>query len=243
MDAANRVGADAPSARVGAIVVAAGEGRRMGGVDKIFAPIMGQPLICYSIGTLNDSALVHDIVLVLSERNLQRGRRLVEARGWDKVRDVCLGGKLRQDSVRQGLERLADSEWVIVHDGARPLIDEDLIARGLDEARVTGSAIAAVPLTDTVKAVDSDLTVQETLLRQRLWAVQTPQIFRRQLLTDAHRRVSEPMTDDAAMVERTGGKVRIFMGSHRNIKITTLDGLTAAEALLRRRPISPWRGR
>ena len=230
-DGANAV----PHPAVGAIIVAAGESRRMGGVDKIFAPLMGGPMILHSLRAFHDFARVQEIVLVLSSGNLARGRRLVQEHGLQKVKAVCAGGQRRQDSVRQGLHRLSDCEWVIVHDGARPLIREDLIARGLSEAVRTGSAVPAVPVKDTIKTADDDLLAVETLQRDRLWAVHTPQVFRRHLLVDAHERVSEYVTDDASMVERIGRKVQIFMGDPHNIKVTTPEDLPVAEAILRSR--------
>ena len=235
MAGAHGANRDAPNSTVGAIVVAAGDSHRMVGVDKIFVPLMERPLISYSLQALHESPSVQDVILVLSPSNIERGRRLVRANGWDKVRDVCVGGQRRQDSVRNGLERLPDSEWVIVHDGARPFIDGDLIARGLREASWTGSAVPAVPLRDTVKTVDSDRIVTETLARDGLWAVQTPQVFRRHLLAEAHLRLSEGVTDDASMVEGIGGKVRIFIGDYHNIKVTTQEDLPIAEAILKRR--------
>ena len=219
----------------GAIIVAAGESRRMAGADKIFVPVLGRPVISYSLKVFHDSPEIDAIVLVLSSDNVDRGRQLLEANSWHKVIDVCVGGDRRQDSVRNGLERLPDVEWVIVHDGARPVIDSDMLATGLVEVRGTGAALAAIPVNDTIKAVDPDGLVQETLDRDRLWSAQTPQVFRRRHLVDAHRRVTEDVTDDAAMIERIGGTARIFMGSRHNIKITTSEDLTVAEAILRSR--------
>ena len=221
--------------KVGAIVVAAGESKRMGDADKIFVPLMGQPLIAYSLKALHDSPQIAAIVVVISSHNIERGRQLVEANGWHKVIEVCVGGNLRQDSVRNGLERLADADWIIVHDGARPFIDEDMIARGLVEAANTGAATAAVPVKDTIKSVDSEMFVTHTVERNRLWSAQTPQVFRRQLLAEAHERVTDNVTDDASMVERIGGKVRLFMGSYSNIKVTTPEDLPMAEAILNAR--------
>ena len=229
------VPSNASHLKVGVIVVAAGESRRMEGVDKIFVPLMGRPLISYSLGAYHNSPQVEAIVLVLSPHNTKRGRRVVETNEWHKVRDVCVGGERRQDSVRHGVDRLADAEWIIVHDGARPFIDGDLIARGLAEAKHTGAAVAAVPVKDTIKSADAELFVTQTHHRDGLWAVQTPQVFHRQLLADAHERVSEEVSDDASMVELVGGKIRIFMGSYDNIKVTTPEDLTIAEAILRMR--------
>ena len=179
----------------GAIVVAAGESLRMAGVDKIFAPLMGRPLIAHSLSVINDSLHVSSIVLVLSSGTLDQGRRLAESNGWGKVKHVCVGGERRQDSVRLGLELLPESDWVIVHDGARPILDAAMIGTALEAAHPTGAAVAAVPVKDTIKLADADGVVTETLHRDRLWAAQTPQVFRRQLLAEAHRRITEDVTD------------------------------------------------
>ena len=224
-----------PPPDVGAIIVAAGASRRMGGVDKIFAPLLGQPLIYYSLKAFHDTPEVTSVVLMLSPDNIDLGRELVDESEWHKVKHVCPGGQRRQDSVRLGLDMLPDSEWIVVHDGGRPLIEATLISRGLEEARDTGSAVAAVPVVDTIKSADHRLLVTKTLKRDELWATQTPQVFERQLLVEAHQRVSEESTDDAAMVERTGNQVRLFMGSYNNIKVTTPEDLRMAEAVLKTR--------
>ena len=225
-----------PHQKAAAIVVAAGESTRMAGVDKIFAPLAGKPLVSYCLDVLQDSPAIEAIVLVLSPENVDRGWRLVDAEGWTKVKEVCAGGSRRQDSVRNGLDRLPDFQWVIVHDGARPFIDGGLVATGLEKARVTGAAVAAVPVKDTIKSADARDLVEKTLRRDRLWSVQTPQVFRRDLLADAHNRSSTDVTDDAAMVEAIGGKIKIYMGGQLNFKVTIPEDLAMAEALLRTRP-------
>ena len=123
-------------------------------------------------------------------------------------------------------------EWVAVHDGARPLAAPELLAKGLEAAQETGAAVPVTPLSDTVKMVDSGGWVVETLARERLWAVQTPQVFRRELLSEAHRTVTDTVTDDAAMVERLGHRVRVFPGTPANLKVTRPEDLLFAEALL-----------
>ena len=223
---------------VGAVIVAAGQGLRMGGTDKILAPLLGRPLISHSLDVFGRSPAVGGIVLVVSEDNVGRCRRLVEELGLLNVIDVCAGGQRRQDSVRGGLARLPDAEWVVVHDGARPCVEPELIERGLAAARATGAAVAAVPANDTLKLAGPDLVVTETLPRDRIWAVQTPQVFREDILAIAHRSVSEDVTDDATMVERTGGKVKIFTGAHDNIKVTTPHDVAIAEAILSSRAAS-----
>ena len=222
-----------PSGRVGAIVVAAGSSTRMGRVDKVFAPLMGRPLVSHSVDTLERCHLIDRIAVVLGEHGIERGWELVRRFGWSKV-SVVAGGHRRQDSVRAGLPPLVDTDWIVVHDGARPCVTSQMIERGLAEAGCTGAAVAAVPVKDTVKVVDADMTVLETPDRQRLWLVQTPQVFSRDLLTRAHREVARDVTDDASMVEQVGGSVRIFQGSYANIKVTTPEDLEIAEYLLSR---------
>ena len=229
--------------QVGVIVAAAGSSRRMTGEDKIFAPLLGGPLISHSLRVFQDSPLVHSIVLVLSKQNLERGREMVQGDRWSKVVSVCRGGDRRQDSVRIGLDQLQDSGWIIVHDGARPCVRNDAVARGLSEARQTGAAVAAVPINDTVKRVGEDGLVRSTVSRDGLWTVQTPQVFSRELLAEAHRRVTEDVTDDAAMIEWIDGTIRVFPGEFENIKVTTPGDLRTAEAILAARAAAGSEGR
>lgn len=223
------------SERVGAVIVAAGESRRMAGVDKVFAPLLGRLLISHSLEAFIACTAVTDIVLVLSQDNVAKGQALLEARRWSEAVDIRVGGERRQDSVLLGLEGLQDTDWTVVHDGARPCIDVDTIIGGLAEARKTGAAVAAVRVKDTIKVAGADMVVTETLARDRLWAVQTPQVFRTDILYEAHQRISQDVTDDAAMVEQTGHPVSIFTGSYDNVKVTTAEDLLVAETFLRAR--------
>ncbi|MDO8613390.1 MAG: 2-C-methyl-D-erythritol 4-phosphate cytidylyltransferase [Dehalococcoidia bacterium] len=217
---------------VGAIIVAAGGSTRMHGADKLFADLGGRPLLARSLQPFQDSPLVERIVLVLSAANLERGRALAAECGIDKLAAACEGGPRRQDSVRLGLEALGPCEWVLVHDGARPLVTTELIERGLAAARETGAAVAAVAVSDTVKLAAPDGTVERTLDRKGLWAAQTPQVFRYDLLLRAHREVTAEVTDDVAMLEALGLPVKLYEGSPANIKVTTPEDLRLAEALL-----------
>jgi len=221
--------------KVAAIIVAAGEGKRMGGVDKVFAPLGGQPVLLRATRPFQQCSLVDQIVVVVSGEKENRCRALVTGPEWSKVTDVCLGGERRQDSVAAGLERLDDFDWVIIHDGARPLVTADLIERGLEAAKETGAAAAAVPVTDTIKVVGRDEIVRQTPPRQNLRAVQTPQVFRFDVIQIAHKQDARDVTDDASLVERLGHKVKLYTGSYDNIKITTPDDLALAEILLKKR--------
>jgi len=220
--------------KTGAVIVGAGSSQRMGR-DKVFMPLAGKPLLAWSVDVCQSCKLVYQIVIVLNETRLDLGRGLAKDRRWSKVVEICGGGRRRQDSVRQGLNELEDCDWVIIHDGARPFLTVDLIRDGLDAAQATGAAVAAVPIKDTVKLGGSDMIVSTTLNRQELWAVQTPQIFRFDIISEAHEQVTEEVTDDASMVEQTGHKVRLYMGSYNNIKITTPEDLALAELIAGRR--------
>lgn len=223
--------ADAGS--MGLIVVAAGSATRMQGVDKIFLPVLGVPLIAYSVEALASSPLVGSFVLVLGAHNVAAGERLAAERGWDKLAGVCEGGARRQDSVKQGLDKLSSYPWVAVHDGARPLPGPGILERGLQAAQETGAAVAAVPAKDTIKVVSDDGVVEATPSRSSLWMVQTPQVFACDILESAHRTCVESFTDDAAMVESMGHKVRVFEGSYANLKVTTPEDLPMVEASLK----------
>ena len=221
--------------KIGAVIVAAGNSQRMDGVDKVFALLGGKPVLAQVIDTFHRCNPVDQIVVVLSKKNLKRGRQLVAEQEWPRVTDVCAGGKRRQDSVFAGLSRLSHCHWVVIHDGARPLLTEDLIHRGLTEAKETGAAAAAVPVTDTIKVAESDRLVQQTPPRNKLWAVQTPQVFRFDIIAEAHKKAKQEVTDDATLVEQLGYKVKLYMGSYDNIKITTPDDLVLAKVLWQKR--------
>ncbi len=219
---------------VGVVIVAAGASTRMGGVDKIISPVFGRALISYALAAFNNSDRVTSIALVVSADRLDACRHLVDEQGFHKA-EVCEGGARRQDSVRLGLDRLGATAWTMVHDGARPLVDAAMIEAGLEAAHETGAAMAAVPIKDTIKAAGPDGVVLRTVEREGLWAAQTPQVFRTGLLVEAHRRITEDVSDDASMVEMMGGRVRLFMGSNDNLKVTTPEDLRLVEALLRAR--------
>ena len=218
----------------GAIVVAAGSSSRMAGIDKIMAPLCGRPLVTYSLDAFERSPLVSRVVLVVPAEGVDSHRSLVDERGYGKV-EVVPGGERRQDSVRNGLDALGAVEWTIVHDGARPCIDAAIIEEGLRAAKSTGAAAPAQPLSDTIKEIDDSGMVVRTLTRDRLRAAQTPQVFSTPLLRRAHKQVRGDVTDDAAMIEMTGGSVMLFPGSAENLKVTTPLDLEIAEAIIRRR--------
>ena len=175
-------------ARIGVVVVAAGSSTRMEGVDKTFAPLLGRPLITHTLDRFEEFPAISEIVLVLAAPAVEVGRALVRERGYRRVTHVCAGGARRQDSVQAGLDALSPCDWVMVHDGARPGLDADLLRRGLEAVAASpdGAAIAGVPVKDTIKVVSPDSRITATPPRETLWAAQTPQIFAYDLLCQAH---------------------------------------------------------
>ena len=217
--------------KVSAIIVAAGDSQRMGGADKLFAPLGGVPALARVLDAFESCKKVDRIVLVMGAKNIDEGRRIVALGHWAKVSDICLGGKRRQDSVAEGLRIIRECDWVVIHDGARPFVTVDLIEQGLEAAKETGAAAAAVPVTDTIKHVTDGGIVRQTLPRQNLRAVQTPQVFRFDIIKNTYKFAAGDVTDDAALVEKAGYKVKLYKGAYDNIKITTPIDLAAAEAL------------
>ncbi len=221
--------------KVGAIIVAAGKGERMEGVDKMLVSLAGRPVLARVVGVFQESALIDQIIVVLGEHNLEPGKKLLAGGGFSKVTDVCPGEWRRQESVLAGLGLLKDCRWVVIHDGARPLLTADLIEAGLEAAKETGAAVAALPVADTIKLTGDDGFVMGTPPRANLRAVQTPQVFRSDIITAAYAQPAEEVTDDASLVERLGYRVKLFMGSYDNIKLTTASDLALAEVLWAKR--------
>jgi len=219
---------------VGAIIVAAGKSLRMGS-DKIWVSLGGRPLLAHTISIFQFCSTIDRIVLVLSADRQKLGMSLVKGARFGKVAGICFGGEERQQSVRAGLEALGPCEWVVVHDGARPLVTPKLIEQGLAAARETGASTCAVPLHDTIKVVNEKHIVEKSLDRNHLWLIQTPQVFRYDMLMEAHRTVDGRVaaSDDAGLVEALGYPVKVFMGSYHNIKVTTPDDLVLAQMLLK----------
>lgn len=214
------------------VIAAAGISQRMGGINKLFAPLSGKPLLCWSVDTCQGHNLVEQIVLVLNDKDLARGQKLKEAMGWSKV-VLCLGGARRQDSVREGLGHMKDCDWVVIHDGARPFLTLELIDDGLKIAREIGAAIAAVPVKDTIKLANDEKLIRKTIKRDKLWVAQTPQIFRFDTISKAYENLTRATTDDATAVECLGNKVKLYMGNYRNIKVTTPEDLALARIIAR----------
>ncbi|PTL35730.1 2-C-methyl-D-erythritol 4-phosphate cytidylyltransferase [Candidatus Methylomirabilis limnetica] len=224
---------------VTAIIPAAGAGVRFGGaVKKQFIALDGLPILSHTLRALAASKALSAIIVVVPPGEELRGRKALELARIDLETEVVPGGQARQDSVYIGLQRAkAETDLVLIHDGVRPFVSREVVLATIEAAKEWGAAIAAVPVIDTIKRVDTDGFVVETLQREQLWAVQTPQVFRYALLMRAHRAIREGgivATDDAALVERIGGMVKVVRGSYENLKITSEEDLPLADLILKR---------
>ncbi len=230
--------------KVVAIVPAAGIGKRFSPDGKKLLRLLdGKPVIIRTLEVLQSAAEIAEIVPVVKEEELISFAELIEEQGIRKIKQVVAGGKERQDSVYNGLKSVADdNKIVLIHDGGRPFVDTDMISRAIRAVDGCDGAVVAVPVKDTIKEAESEQSdtdwpiVRRTLDRSVLYAIQTPQVFPYSVIMNAHEKAQAEKfigTDDAALVERYGGKVRIAEGSYSNIKITTPEDLTIAEALLK----------
>ena len=207
---------------------------------KPYLELLDRPILAHTIGVFDRSVVIDAIFVIVGETDFDACRSVViEPYGFQKVGGLVPGGETRQDSVFNGLKALPhDTDFVIVHDGVRPFVTDEIIFTCLEAAADCGAAVTAVPVKDTIKITDGDEFVVDTPDRSQLWAVQTPQVFRRDVLIEAHqhaRREQIQLTDDAALVEQLGLKVKCVMGSYSNLKITTPEDLVVAEALMNNR--------
>ena len=224
--------------KITAIVLAAGKGNRMNSSQKKQFMILGdRPLICHALQMFQESR-VDDIILVTSAEDIDYCRtEIVEKYGYDKVSEIVSGGKERFDSVYNGLRETEGAKYVLIHDGARPFVDDDMTDRLLRAMEEYASATVAMPAKDTIKISDADGCSVSTPDRRYVWQIQTPQCFDRDMLAHAYAKMYESdhagITDDTMVAERFGGeKTKLVYGSYENIKVTTPEDLKLAEILL-----------
>ena len=217
----------------GAVIVAAGSASRMGGIDKVMAPLGGEPMVVKSVRAFEQCDAIKEIVIVTREDLILPIMQLCA--GFDKVQAVICGGASRQESVQMGLNAMSNKvKLVAVQDGARPLITQEVIDRTVRAAHSYGAAAPAIPVKDTIKVVVGGV-VKETPDRAKLQAVQTPQVFDFALLRGALKKAKDDgaaVTDDCSAVELMGMSVKIVEGDERNIKVTTPMDLKIAKLLL-----------
>lgn len=222
-----------------AIVPAAGLGRRLGpGTNKPFHMLLDRPLIVWTIAVLEACKEINEIIPVLKESDMEEGVKLFEGYNLSKVKRIAPGGRERQDSVYSGLKLLGSkTDIVLIHDGVRPIIDKDIVTETINNIEGYDGVIAAVPVKDTIKEIE-DGVVKRTVNRDTLWAIQTPQVFMHDSIIKAYDAAMAEgfySTDDSALVERIGGRVKIVTGSYDNVKITTPEDVYIAELLMKKR--------
>ena len=223
-----------------ALIPAAGIGKRMGAsINKQYLQLNGLPILARTISVFEQSPLIDSVYLVIPADEIQYCQKhVVEACGFKKIVAIVPGGAERQNSVMNGLNAMryhvSDNDIVLIHDGARPLVTENVLRESINTAHIHGAAVVAVPVKDTIKMVSNNI-VDSTPQRKSLWQAQTPQTFRFGTILTAHQSAETNHfsgTDDASLVEQFGGKVHIIPGDYRNIKITTPEDLVLAEAFL-----------
>ncbi|MFZ5942503.1 MAG: 2-C-methyl-D-erythritol 4-phosphate cytidylyltransferase [Bacillota bacterium] len=224
-----------------AIVAAAGQGKRMGSaLNKQYLSLEDKPVLAHTLGILHQHPLIEGIIVVVKEDEIELCfSQVVNPYKISKVLKVIPGGKERQDSIYAGLKALpSECQLVVVHDGARPFIAPNIISETINAGMQKGAAIAAVPVKDTIKRVSSDNKVIETIPRSELWAVQTPQVFSKDLIKQAYEngiKAGFIGTDDASFVELLGHQVEVILGSYENIKITTPEDIGLGISILSKR--------
>lgn len=223
-----------------AIVLAAGKGTRMNSkIQKQFLEVEGKPVIYYSLKCFQESPLIRDMILVTGEESLSYCKEeIVKRFGFSKVKKVTAGGKERYDSVYAGLCACDNTDYVLIHDGARPFVTEEILERTCFAVKETGACVVGMPAKDTIKISDRNKMVESTPAREKVWLVQTPQAFRYSLIKESYESIRckdmSGITDDAMIVEQESGvKVALVHGSYENLKITTPEDLIIAEAFLR----------
>ncbi|HBM80316.1 MAG: 2-C-methyl-D-erythritol 4-phosphate cytidylyltransferase [Clostridiales bacterium] len=226
--------------RVGAIIAAAGKSSRMGNINKLFIKLGRREILAEVLNVFSSTSCIDSIVIVCGEDTVDRCRKdIVEKYSISKVSKIIPGGAERQFSVLKGLIALYGMcDIVLIHDGARPFVREETIKKSVEEAYIYGAAACAVPVKDTIKIVDSDKFTLNTPDRNKVYAVQTPQAFKYNIIYDAHIKAKKSGfigTDDTMLVERAGSRVKLFEGSYDNIKITTPDDIYIAEAIIKHR--------
>lgn len=218
-----------------------------GAIPKQFLALGGEPLVVHSLRVLQNSPVIHEIILAVPEADLDYCLNDLAVRyGFSKITRVVAGGKERQDSVRHALEHVpVETDIVVVHDAVRPFLTQDMVAHVVEAARRVGGAIVALPMRDTVKQVGNNHHIERTVDRGPLWLAQTPQAFQRDRLLDAHRKAHADgvrATDDAFLFEWAGHPVVVVEGSGENIKVTRPEDMVIGEAILASRQSGRMKG-
>ena len=215
------------------IILGAGAGDRMHGIDKIMTTICGLPAILHSVNAFLRTGIFETMTVVANAHNISKLEHLMSSPEYRTVQ-VILGGIRRQDSVKNALATIDAVDYVVIHDGARPCVSSDLIGRAIKATRTSDAAIPVVPVTDTIKIV-REFRVVSTVDRSNLFSTQTPQVFKYSHISKFHKMFTDGVTDDSSLVEISGGDVSTFAGDPENIKITNPIDIEIAETILQRR--------
>lgn len=225
------------------LIAAAGQGKRMGSkLNKQYLPLLDKPVLAHTLQVFQQHPLVDGIIIIAAKDEVDYCKKEVaEAFGFNKVVNVVAGGQERQDSIYRGLQSLPEEcDLVVVHDGARPLITPQTITEAIKEAQLSKASVVAVPVKDTIKQVDTEGFVKSTLNRAELFSIQTPQVFKKEIILRAYEEAFDKEvygTDDASLVELLGIRVKVVRGSYENIKITTTEDIELALGFLRGREL------
>lgn len=226
--------------KTSAIIVAGGKGSRMGyEKNKVLMPILGQEILIYTIKAFSENKYINDICLVVGVDDLTVCEDLVKTHGLFKVKKIVTGGATRQESVYNGLLN-TDADYVCIHDGARALISDDLISRTIEDAFLVGASAPGVKCKDTLKAVDDNGFIKGTVDREKTVLIQTPQVFKKNDILECHKKAINDkisVTDDCALAECYGVRIKITEGDYENIKLTTPEDVVTAEKILNLRSL------
>jgi 2-C-methyl-D-erythritol 4-phosphate cytidylyltransferase len=217
-----------------AIIVAAGSGKRMeSDTKKQFLNLFGRPVLAHTIENINNNELINEIIIVVSKDDILTVKDIVLSCDVKKVREIVVGGENRADSVAKGLMSVSeDADIILIHDGVRPIVPNDLISNCILDAKEFGGATLGVRVKDTIKTVDKDNFITSTLNRDELIAIQTPQCFKADIIKKAYENYDKNALDDCSLVEALGIKIKVTEGSYNNIKLTTKEDLILLNAII-----------
>ena len=226
------------NSKISVLIPAAGQGKRMGtSIKKPYLMLGDKPILSHTIERFEQNSVIDEIIVIVDASDFTIcNEHVIAPFRFRKTRELISGGETRQASVFNGLRTLSDDvNYVVIHDGVRPFINDDIIFRCLEATSECGASVAAVPVKETIKVANKNQYINYTPERDLLWRVQTPQVFRKSLLVEAHNKAIQDginAPDDATLVEKLGVPVKLVMGSYKNVKLTTPEDLRFAETLL-----------
>lgn len=223
--------------KISCIVPSAGIGKRFENKDKLFLNLCGKPVIVHTLKIISKSSLISEIILVVHKTKINQAKSIIQKYNLFKVKKVIGGGKTRQESVYLGLQEASPCDYAVIHDGGRPLLNDNLLKKVILGARKEGACCPIISAKDTLKEVE-DKFVKKTLNREKIYFAQTPQAFKYDLIIRAHKEAKKNnfhSTDDASLVEKLGKNVKAIMGDEDNIKITTKEDMLFAEIVLKKK--------